>query len=260
LTEAIALKEINPNKSKAGRIETNIKLGHLKLPQQWNSNSQSTELINENESNCINYYVLSFNQSNHVTNFDCLKIHPQWMTKAKNLWLFPLKQLLIPGSHCSACYLTRINSKRKSLKKTDYKQKLDVWQQLVMGIRYLDFSVGYFRSFHDLLDKHAKFWVFNHNHEILPIFPILEDVRKFVELSDEIVILDFNNFAYGFHENSDGHEIFRKLLHQTFIGVAFVNKQNAMKSFDITILQMKKAKKNVLILYEHEDLNAVAGE
>jgi hypothetical protein len=49
------------------------------------------------------------------------------------------------------------------------------------------------------------------------------------------------------------HEIFIKLLEDTFEDVAIVNEQNGTKSFDLTIEQMKNAGKYLLILYNHKD-------
>lgn len=262
LTETAALEEVSPKNLNVGNFKTQIKLGKLKLPLKWDRNLQSSELINDQiDSNCINFFILSFNRTNHVTNFDCMKINPQWMTKTKELWRFPLKQLVIPGTHCSACYLTRSNGRRNNLKSLGaFRQNFDVWQQLLMGIRYLDFSVGYFRSFHEVLDIKGRFWVFNGEHEITPIFPILEDIRQFVEISREIVILDFRNFTYGFHEYSGAHEIFKKLLQNTLGNIAVINYQNGINSFDFTIQNLRSASKYLLILYNHNDLNIMKGK
>lgn len=260
LSETPSLKEIKTNNLKYGKIETGIKIGQLKL-ENWDKNSPSTKLSGDQSgmSNCINYYALSFNQTNHVTNFECLKMNPQWMQR-RDLWLFQLKHLLLPGTKCSGCFRTRTNSKRRNLRKEDFKQRFDVWQQLVMGIRYLDFSVGYFRSFHEHLDIRGRFWVFSEKHEISPIFPILEDVLQFAEISKEIVILDFSNFTYGFHEKSGAHEIFKKLLVNMFGHIAFINQNNGLQSFDLTIQQMRAASRYLLILYNHDDLNVITGE
>lgn len=265
LKETPALDEITPENFKNGIVDTQIRIGNLQLPSQWDLKKyqEKTEniTINENEGTCLNFFVLSFNKTNHVTNFECLKINPQWMGNAKEIWLFPLKNLIIPGSKCSGCYVTNRNARRRHLKDESFHQNLDIWHQLVFGVRYLEFSVGYFRSFHKSLDVRGRFWVFNEEHEVSPIFPILEDVLKFVEVSKEIVILDFRNFLYGFHESSGGHEIFKKLLQNMFGHIALVNNgRGDVKSYDFTIKNMKRLSKFILILYNMDDLTTKSGK
>lgn len=252
--KSAAILEINPKAYGNKKFDTNYKLEDVKFPHKWSNDEQSPNHVPQENSNCLNFYVLGFNKTNHVTNFECLKINPRWMSNSKGIWKFSLKHLMIPGTKCSGCYTTLANSKRKDLSEKNFKQNLNLWQQLVFGIRYLEFSVGYFRSFHGVLDIKRRFYVFSENHEISPIFPMLEDVRRFVEVSKEIVVIEFKDFAYGFHENSMTHEIFIKLLEDTFDDIAIVNKQNGTKSFDLTIEQMKNAGKYLLILYNHKDL------
>lgn len=51
------------------------------------------------------------------------------------------------GTHASAAYVANL-TKTKSVLVKDYvvAQHFDVWSQLVFGIRYLDFSIGYAAS------------------------------------------------------------------------------------------------------------------
>lgn len=257
LRNTSAITEVNPSELKLKYFITNTKFSDLVFPQKWQKNHQ--QLMNNEHSNCLNFYVLSFNKSNHVTNFECLRINPQWMSETKEIHQFPLKHLLIPGTKCSACYMTPSNSKRRNLK---FKQNFDIWQQLVMGVRYLEFSVGYFRSFHGVLDIKGRFFVFNEksNQEISSIFPLLEDIKRFVVLSNEIVIIDFKEFVYGFHDVSLAHEIFMKLLQDTFEDVAILNERNGTNCYDLTIEKMRNCGKNLLILYNHKDVCNRDGE
>jgi len=264
LKESPALDEINPRNFKTGQIDTKIKLDNLELPTKWSfkSNQESQQPpIDSREGTCLNFYALSFNKSNHVTNFNCLKINPQWMSNTKEFWLFPLKELVIPGSKCSGCYSTERNSRRRHLKPESFHQNLDIWHQLVFGVRYLEFSVGYFRSFHKSLDIRSRFWIFNDEHEVSPIFSVLEDILKFAEISNEILILDFINFSYGFHESSGAHEIFKKLLQNMFGHIAVMNNgKGDVKSYDFTIQKIKSMSKNIIILYNDEDLTIRSGK
>lgn len=251
LQEAQVFLEIAPKAHKLQHFVTNFKLSDLKFPKKWTNHQVNQDHDQQPQhSNCLNFYVLSFNKTNHVTNFECLKINPQWMSETKEIWRFPLKHLLIPGTKCSACYMTSSNSKRRNLRRNSFKQNFNVYQQLVFGVRYLEFSVGYFRSFHGVLDIKGRFFAFSQNQEISSIFSVLEDVKQFVKISKEIVILNFNHFAYGFHEST--HELFMDLLQGTLEDVAVVN--NGTKSFDLTIEKMKSVGKYLLILYNHKDV------
>lgn len=253
LTKTQTLLEIDPKVHKSQKFATSVKFNSLKFPRKW-SLSHHHHAHTSESSNCLNFYVLSFNQTNHVTNFECLKINPQWMSETKEIWQFPLKHLLIPGTKCSACYMTRSNSKQKNLRRENYKQNLSVWQQLVFGVRYLEFSVGYFRSFHSVLNIEGRFFIFSGSEEISPLFGVLRDVKRFVELSEEIVILNFNDFVYGFHESSLARTIFMELLQEIFGDVAIINERNGTKAFDLTIEKIKSAGKNLLILCNFENL------
>lgn len=46
------------------------------------------------------------------------------------------------GTHCSGCYPNRFTGRSLLVRKFGYTQNFDVWTQLVMGVRYLDISVG----------------------------------------------------------------------------------------------------------------------
>lgn len=46
-------------------------------------------------------------------------------------------------------------------------------------------------------DTQSKFWIVNDNLFVTPITDILDDVRRFITVSDEIVIMDFHKFPIG---------------------------------------------------------------
>lgn len=47
------------------------------------------------------------------------------------------------GTHCSGCFYTKSNAQNVLVEKFGFTQNFDVWTQLVLGIRYLDISLGY---------------------------------------------------------------------------------------------------------------------
>ena len=196
------------NELKTGRVETDIKFRKLNLPEPWN-NKSSGNLKNlcsddiNSSTTCLNFYVMSYSKNNEILSFDCLKIQPTWMSEMSEIKEVPLKYLFIPGTHCSGCYQNKINQRSLVLKKLGFLQNFDVWTQLVFGIRYLEFSIGYFplktpgetEENEESLIEH--FWIMNDDLKVTLLRPILEDIKKFVEMSGEIVLLDFKKLESG---------------------------------------------------------------
>lgn len=46
-------------------------------------------------------------------------------------------------------------------------------------------------------DESRKFWIVNDNLFVTPISDILEDIKRFIVISGEIVIIDFQKFTIG---------------------------------------------------------------
>lgn len=256
-----------PGNELSGRVVTNVTLKELSLPYQWDTNANLDETITEiDQQKCLDYFVVSYNRTNHVASFECLKIHPQWMTEMESIWSLPLKQLYIPGTHCSGCYMTRDNVKDKSLRKTGFLQNFDVWHQLMFGVRQLDFSIELFDKIDQLFYNpdgpfyEKLFWVKNGDQKISPLLPILKDVMKFVDRTHEIVILSFSSFSSEFSSSPEVHEVFKQLLSYEIGAYAVINHQNGSKSFDLTIQEMKDLSKFLLITYDHHNLSTSYGE
>lgn len=145
-----------------GKVLTDIKLGHLHLPTGWNrhhhrdgdsgtADTTTTTILDSDEqpplvkwdgSVCLPFYVAAYSVGNEISAMNCLKIQPQWMTKQPHLWDVPLRKIFIPGTHCAGCYANKSTGRSALLRKYGYTQNFDVWTQLVMGVRYLDISVG----------------------------------------------------------------------------------------------------------------------
>lgn len=248
-----------PRLMKSGRVETKIKLKVSPLPYNWDPHVPHDDLsIEGDHKKCLDFYLQSYNETNLATNFDCLKIQPQWMTELAEVWKMPLKELFIPGTHCSGCYMTRENGKRKELADHGFLQSFDIWHQLVFGIRYLDFSVGLAKGFKRR--SHAEmFWIQNGEHLISPLVPILKEIVKFVERSKEIVILSFRRFSSTFDSNYKHYEAFKELLVDELGHYAVINPQDGRESFDLTIEEMKKVSKYLLITYNHHNLSVLPG-
>nr|CAI5817787.1 unnamed protein product [Callosobruchus analis] len=88
-------------------------------------------------------------------------------------------------------------------------QDRNVWTQLVSGIRYLDFRVGYY---------HNEGFFINHDLvRVTKIVPILQEIRKFLELAPkEVVVVDFHRFPYPTNFTSAMHQEFVDILFKEF--------------------------------------------
>lgn len=69
----------------------------------------------------------------------------------------------------------------------------DIYSQLMHGIRYLDIRIGFYRSYE------PQFWI---NHGISrqqPLIQIIQQVKEFVQLTNEIIIFDIQEFPVGIY-------------------------------------------------------------
>lgn len=124
-----------------GQFRTRVKIGHFSLPGGWNQNEALNDLPKRTKLQCLPYYIASYNNGDHQTS-NCLKIQPNWMSSILHLNRIPLHELFLPGTHCSGCYHHHPNIDSFLVRRFGFVQSFDVWTQLVLGIRFLDFSVG----------------------------------------------------------------------------------------------------------------------
>ncbi|XP_055375753.1 uncharacterized protein LOC129608324 [Condylostylus longicornis] len=166
--------------------------------------------------NCYGYWVSYIDKNGNIIVKNCLKAYPIWMNEMKDdIGELTIKDLLIPGTHNSGSYKPGFNPNKDYLdifQRFTLTQDEDVWEQLMHGIRYLDIRVGYYDW------KPEKFFT---NHDVSrqrPLVEILEHVREFVKLTNEIVIVDFQEFPVGFHNNQTIHDSLISLIKRYFGG------------------------------------------
>ncbi|KAJ6642033.1 hypothetical protein Bhyg_06979 [Pseudolycoriella hygida] len=233
-----------------GIFETNVTIGQIKLPDGWNRGDVLKEPPKQNGGKCLPFYVAAFDAKT-LRSIDCLKIQPNWMKSNKHLMDVPLKNMFIPGTHCSGCFYKKSKAQNVLVEKFGFTQNFDVWTQLVLGIRYLDISLGFNAKHDDRRNQANKFWVVNDNLFITPISYILEDVKKFVLLSQELVIIEFHQFPIDF--NRERHIQFLKYLENKLGDIAFIN-DHSSNSYDLTINQMKTNGRLLLITYNEPEM------
>lgn len=138
---------------------------------------------------------------------------------------------LIPGTHNSGAY----DPSRLANIVQNYVLNQDriVWTQLVFGIRYLDLRIGYY--------KNDGFFI---NHDLIritPLRPVLKQIRKFLDVTDEIVIVDFHRFPYPTDFTQDIHELLLEMIYDE-LGqfVAFKSDYSGVAPFFFELWDMKR--------------------
>lgn len=128
----------------SGSHTTDVLLGNLQLPAIWERDKavQLTAAPSGRSPVCLQYFIAAYNASNHIQTVDCLKLRPQWMGNLDSMWSAPLRNVFIPGTHCSGCYPNKFSGRTMLLRKFGYSQDYDVWTQLLMGVRHLDLKIG----------------------------------------------------------------------------------------------------------------------
>uniref|UniRef100_A0A336KCN0 CSON007042 protein n=1 Tax=Culicoides sonorensis TaxID=179676 RepID=A0A336KCN0_CULSO len=183
-------------KRKSTQFVTDVKLGNIAMPWGWDEEDALKNPPKRGRNICLNLFIASYKE-NTLQTLDCLKIQPAWMSLEKSLLDTPFRQLFIPGSHCSACYVTKSNVKNNLLKQVGFLQNLNIWQQMVFGVRYFDLSIGYYQNGNN---TSKDFWVMNGSLKVTPLLNVLRTIRKFVVFSHEPIFLDFYDFPLEYKE------------------------------------------------------------
>lgn len=109
------------------------------------------------------------------------------------------------------------------------------------GVRYLDIRIGYYRA------TQPQFWV---NHGITrqqTLENVLQQVRDFVEDTNEIVIFDVQEFPVGFGKNLDVH---RKLVHYIHSQISDLL-VDPLLTWDAKLEDIWQTKQNVILSYDY---------
>lgn len=162
---------------------------------------------------CLEYYV-AWLRNGTLRKVNCLETRPNWMAERKEI-LGPLKmnKIFLPGTHDSASYAIHKRADREDIiEKYVITQDVDVLAQLIYGVRYLDIRVGYYPRTNEI-------WWANHGIvQLMPLRIIIEQVKEFLDNTEEIVIFDVQEFPVGFHKNLSIHQQFVKYLEKQFMG------------------------------------------
>jgi len=151
--------------------------------------------------NCLYGFWIVYIRDARTLKANCIRVRPQWMFEDRHIvGDIPLHALMIPGTHNSGAY--DVNFGRSDslniMKKFSINQDEDVWSQLLYGIRYLDLRVGYYKT------TPEKFWVVHDFVKMNPLYEVVNDIRRFLTSTKELVILDFHRFPNGFDNDDEG--------------------------------------------------------
>jgi hypothetical protein len=179
-----------------------------------------------------------------VISSGCLKTNAYWMNEMrKKIEDRKIRQLFLPGTHDSASYKRGLDPTMSEniLTKFTVTQDDDILSQLVHGIRYLDLRVGYYRSNND------KFWANHGISRMNPLAEVLQQVKEFVDATNEIVILDFQEFPVGFQGKTDVHKQLVFFLFEQLAEYA----ADPELGWDATLKEIWQSDKRVIVAYDH---------
>jgi hypothetical protein len=205
---------------------------------------------------CYNFWWYLVDGST-VIDSGCMRTRSRWMNDMKpTLTNRKIKQVFLPGTHDSVSFTEGITLDTASFPLNSYSLTQDdtVKSQLEHGIRYLDIRVAYYRPFPTSEDKaimfdSGTFWGVHGFVKMQPITDIFEQVRHFVDDTEEIVILDFHQFVRGF-DNVGVHTKFLELLKQWFEIYA----ANPKSGWETTLGDIWETKrKQIIISYNKKD-------
>ncbi|OQR74917.1 hypothetical protein BIW11_08764 [Tropilaelaps mercedesae] len=167
---------------------------------------------------CLDYWVAlvrreqlpSGGRQRTMVAHGCFRAQPYWMWKNRQtLKHLTLRQMMIPGTHNSGMYSFYNPRAIRVVADFKYTQEEDIFNQLAYGIRCLDLRISASGSAHSPKYKIA--------HDVLSgdasVLEVLRQVKDFVEVTNEIVILDLHRFPNGF-DNEAAHQRFIDFLRQ----------------------------------------------
>lgn len=157
-------------------------------------------------------YKANYVRDNNVLYSSCLMLRPHWMQLLKkDLWDTRLTKVVIPGTHdTGATSYFSSTAAENVVGRWTFTQDESLWQQLVIGARYLDMRISYYSR------TQEKFYV-NHGEVIIaPLQRYIDDVVNFMNQTEEIVIFDIHDLVHGFNGYPERHQELIGLLESSF--------------------------------------------
>jgi len=199
---------------------------------------------------CVYGFYIAYVRQNRTLKVNCMRLRPNWMYEDRHvIGDMPLHSLMIPGTHNAGAYDDNVgpSDALNLIRKFSINQDEDVWSQLLYGIRYLDLRVSHYRN------TPEKFWAVHDFVKINPLFEIINDVRRFLRSTKEMVILDFHRFPNGFDgTNENNHaELLRYLKAEIgeFMAPDWLGRS-------VTLNDLWNMNKTLIVTYSHDPSSA----
>lgn len=184
--------------------------GSFRTGQRWNGSLIPDDLTGTQDM-CLPYWV-GYVSKGMLTHSSCLMIRPHWLSGLRaSLMDTRLSKVVLPGSHDAGASghfgLAIIGD---LVGRWTFTQDESLWQQLVLGSRYLDIRIAYYNN------TQEKFFINHGEVRIAPLQGYLDNVASFMEQTEEIVIFDIHGLQLGFDGHPERHEELIKLLESNF--------------------------------------------
>lgn len=140
-----------------------------------------------------------------------LTLRPRWMELQRlDLWNTSLTKVVLPGAHDAGASTHNGAKAENIVGRWTFTQDETLWQQLVLGARYLDMRIGYYEN------REGKLYVVHAEVVIAPLQDYLDDVVKFMNQTQEIVIFDIHALYHGFDGHPERHAELVSVLESNF--------------------------------------------
>lgn len=192
---------------------------------------------------CYGYYAYFINANGTILSEHCMKLYPTWMNDLRpHVGQFRMRELFIPGTHDSASYKKNPNYHENIVTKYSLTQDDDIRKQLLQGVRYIDLRVGYYQV------STPQFWA---NHGITRVHPlkqVLQQIRDYALETNEIIIVDVQEFPVGFGKQYDVHDKLIRYLNETLHDVM----ADPSISWYGRLSDIWAGNRTVILCYDHE--------
>ncbi|KAH8298048.1 hypothetical protein KR018_005256 [Drosophila ironensis] len=146
------------------------------------------------QTTCYGFWASYIDKKGSILAQTCLRAYPVWMNELKlSIGGKRLRDLLIPGTHDAGAYEIGFNPLTDENISNKYTlcQDDDIRGQLMHGARYLDMRVAYYET------SENKFFINHGTKKIRPLQEVIDQVKTFVQETNEIVIFGLKEFPVG---------------------------------------------------------------
>lgn len=230
-----ALAQIRASDYPAGYYRTKVKFREPWLPGNWEYDANTIKA--DLGPHCLPYWIASI-QYDKIIDSRCLAIQPTWMyDNRQSLGSQKIGNLFIPGTHNSGSHKGIITYFEGYV----LNQDRSVWNQLVFGIRYLDIRVGYIPD--------GGFYIYHDHVRVTKIEPILQEIKKFVELApQEIIIVDFHRFPFPSNFSKELHNQLTDLV-DDYLGNHVLHPTGLQMGSGPTLNEIWSQNKSIIVCY-----------